>query len=204
MVFWFFKKRDDRDLEFIHKKLDNSFSNIHNDMEKVTSWINHFHGRHGDHDKKFDTVVKRLDKIEYAVSELQDAMTAAYQKISEPSIAEAKDDVKKIVEEDPIWLELTETQQKLCWKIAVLQKELPNEWLSLKYLAQEMYPDRDYASVRSTVSQFIAQLEDLGFVKRRRKGRQAYVCSTDKNPCTEKVRSTGVKAKAAKKKVSSE
>ena len=131
-------------------------------------------------------------------------MTAAYQKISEPSIAEAKDDVKKIVEEDPIWLELTETQQKLCWKIAVLQKELPNEWLSLKYLAQEMYPDRDYASVRSTVSQFIAQLEDLGFVKRRRKGRQAYVCSTDKNPCTEKVRSTGVKAKAAKKKVSSE
>ena len=204
MAFWFFKKRDNRDLEFIHKKLDNSFSNIHNDMEKVTSWINHFHGKHSGHDKKFESVVKRLDKIEYAVSELQDAMTTAYQKISEPTIEDNEEEVKKEVEEDPIWLELTETQQKLCWKLAGLQKELPNEWISLKYLAQEMYPDKDYASVRSTVSQFIAQLEELGFVKRRRRGRQAYVCSTDKNPCAEKIKSARVKAKAAKKKVSSE
>ena len=203
MVFWFFKKKNKDDIDELHQKLDNSFSNVRNDLEKVTSWINHFHGRHTDNDKKMDTAINRLDKIEYAVSELQDAMTSVYQKMSEPRVTEEEEveEEQLVREQDPIWLELTETQQKLCWKIAALQKEIPNEWISLKYLAQEMYPDKDYASVRSTISQFVAQLEELGFVKRKRKGRQAYVCSTEKNPCASKVSSSEAKVKAAKKKI---
>jgi hypothetical protein len=90
--------------------------------------------------------------------------------------------------EDSLWEFLTETQQRLCWKLAALQKEMPDQWISLKYLAQELYPDKDYNQVRSTLSQFIAGLEELGIVKRKRKGKQAYIFSTKKNPCVSKKR----------------
>ena len=104
-------------------------------------------------------------------------------------------------EEASSWMELTETQQKLCWKIAALQKEMPNEWISLKALAQDMYPDKEYSSVRSTICQFVSQLEEMGFIKRRRKGRQTYVSSTEKNPYKDKVKKkVAVKSRVKRKK----
>ncbi len=203
MSFWFFKKRSDDDIKELHEKLDNSFSNVRDDMEKITSWIHHFHSKHQDHDKNFNSVIRRLDKVEDALLSIQQSLSEVQESKVEVNYKDAEkkesSGLGEESEEDPIWLELTETQQKLCWKIAALQKEMPNEWISLKYLAQDMYPDKEYATVRSTISQFIAQLEELGFVRRKRKGRQAYVCSTSKNPCDKKVK-IAVKAKAAKKK----
>ncbi|MEK6817019.1 MAG: hypothetical protein AABY09_05370, partial [Nanoarchaeota archaeon] len=94
------------------------------------------------------------------------------------------------------WDSLTETHQKICLQIAAVQKELPNQWISLKYLAQEMYPDKGYNQVRSTLSQYISSLEDLGYVKRMRKGKQAYVFSTTKNPCLKEKKKVAEKARS--------
>ena len=44
---------------------------------------------------------------------------------------------------------------------------MPDQWISLKYLAEELYPDKEYGAIRSTLSQFVTALEEMGFVKER-------------------------------------
>ena len=206
MVFSFFKRRNSK-LEGIHSRLDESFTKIRDDMEKVSSWINHFHGKHGEHEKnfeshnkKFENVSNRLSQIEFALAELQTVIiNSAKPEIREEKVIVSEDFREEEFEEASAWMELTETQQKLCGVIAALQKEMPNEWISLKNLAQEMYPEKEYSSVRSTICQFVSQLEEMGFVKRRRKGRQTYVSSTEKNPYKGKVRAKKVAIKAKSK-----
>lgn len=201
MVFGFFRRGKDKEIENIHNQLHESFSNIREDMGKVTAWINHFHDRHNKHDQKFEHVSKRLDKVEFALAEMQAVILDSSQQSSkQKKVLEPEDFREEESEEATAWMELTETQQKLCWKIAALQKEMPNDWISLKQLAQEMYPEKDYSSVRSTICQFVSQLEELGFVKRRRKGRQTYVSSTERNPYKNKVKRVAVKARASRKK----
>ncbi len=143
MVFGFFKRRSDKEIEDLRDVMQNSFRNMHEDMGKVTTWINHFHGKHNDHDQNFKGVSKRLDKVEFALAELQAVILNSSQQEKNPEVVIPEDLRDEDSEEASSWMELTETQQKLCWKIAALQKEMPNEWISLKTLAQEMYPERN-------------------------------------------------------------
>lgn len=202
MVFGFFKRRSDKESDNLREIMQNSFKNMHEDLSKVTTWITHFHGKHNDHDQNFKGVSKRLDKVEFALAELQAViLSSSKQESQQENIAIPEGLHDEDSEEASSWMELTETQQKLCWKIAALQKEMPNEWISLKTLAQEMYPEKEYSSVRSTICQFVSQLEEMGFIKRRRKGRQTYVSSTERNPYKDKVKKVAVKVrtKGAKK-----
>ncbi len=45
----------------------------------------------------------------------------------------------------------------------------------------------------------MSQLEEMGFIKRRRNGRQTYVSSTERNPYKDKVKKVAVKVKAKKR-----
>lgn len=187
-----------------HKRIDNlnksvhqSFTNLRNDMEHVSKLLHHFDNKHKEHDNNFKSLIKRLEDIESIIKESKVPVSAEEEKEN----LELSKEEQPI--EDPLWESLTETQQKLCWKLAALQKEMPNQWISLKYLAQELYPDKEYSTVRSTLSQFITALEEMGIVKRKRKGKQAYVYSTTKNPCNTKKRPvaiTSVEKKKEKKK----
>lgn len=191
-----------------HKRIDNlnksveaSFTNLRKDMEHVSKLLHHYDGKIAAHDSQFQVILNRLSVIEKKVSVMgtQKEETGAKELELEEQAGE-KEVIAPV--EDSMWETLTETQQKLCWKLAALQKEMPSQWISLKYLAQELYPDKDYNAVRSTLSQFVAGLEDLGLVKRKRKGKQAYVVSTSKNPCNKKkmpVVSNEVEMKKQKK-----
>ena len=185
-----------------HKRIDNlnktvhqSFSNLRNDMEHVSKLLHHFDNRHKGHDNNFKKLMKRLEDIE---SIIKDGKTRPFGKedMEKESLNSPPEELPL---EDPLWESLTETQQRLCWKLAALQKEMPDQWISLKYLAQELYPDKEYSTVRSTLSQFISALEEMGIVKRKRKGKQAYVYSTNKNPCNTKKRPVAIKSIDKKK-----
>lgn len=101
------------------------------------------------------------------------------------------------LEDDP-WYTLTEMQQQICWKLAALQKESPNKWISFKVLAGELYPNKDYGVVRSTVSEYITLLEEMGYVQKKRRGRQTYVTTTEKNPHYKEVMQVKAKVKTKK------
>jgi len=184
MVFSFFRKRTQKEInskfEEINSGLKKSFSHIKKDMAHVSGWVNHFKGKHDDHESQFRILLNRINRLENMMLDLTAGETE-----------EVKEEIEEEVEEEMgieegVWDSLTLTQQKILWKLARLQKELPDQWISLKYLAQEMYPDKEYAAVRSTLSQFISQLEEFGFIKRKRKGKLAYVSSTKKNPALKK------------------
>ncbi len=175
-----------------HQRIDNlstsvksSFTNLRKDMEHISKLLHHYDGTMGEHNKRFEQLAKRLLILENKLNQMQRVDPEKESEVHEEPLQQEEMMEDEVIN-DSLWESLTETQQKLCWKLAALQKEMPDQWISLKYLAQELYPDKDYNLVRSTLSQFIAGLEELGILKRKRKGKQAYVFSTEKNPCHKK------------------
>ena len=63
MVFWLFKKRSDYKIKKIHNMMENSFSNIKKDIGSVSLWINHFKGKHKEHEDSFDKLIKPIGTI---------------------------------------------------------------------------------------------------------------------------------------------
>lgn len=168
-------------VETLEKSVQSSFLNLRKDMEQVSKLLHHFRGVDVKHAKQIAIILRRLDKAEYSLNHVG---KASGKQLAENEEEEAAEEASSDEEfDDTLWESLTETQQKLCWKLAALQKEMPGQWISLKYLAQELYPDKEYGLVRSTLSQFVSALEEMGFVKRKRKGKQAYIVSTEQNPC---------------------
>ena len=143
-------------------------------MEHISKLLHYFNAANQKQSKQLAMIERRLKAVETIKS-----------KASEEELVEneAAERASSIEDDENLWDSLTETQQKLCWKLAALQKEMPDQWISLKYLAQELYPDKEYGAIRSTLSQFVTALEEMGFVKRKRKGKQAYIISTPTNPC---------------------
>jgi DNA-binding NarL/FixJ family response regulator len=63
MVFWFFKKKRDHEINNIHSMMHNSFSNIKKDIGNISLWVNHFKGKHKEHEDSFDEVIKEINNI---------------------------------------------------------------------------------------------------------------------------------------------
>ncbi|HII15807.1 MAG TPA: hypothetical protein HA362_05860 [Nanoarchaeota archaeon] len=165
-------------VEALEKSVQQSFTNLRKDMEHVSKLLHYFKATDEKYAKQISMILRRLDHMDYNLGKSSGKLA---ENEEQEEAAEVASSIEQ--EDDALWESLTETQQKLCWKLAALQKEMPGQWISLKYLAQELYPDREYGLVRSTLSQFVSALEEMGFVKRKRKGKQAYIVSTDMNPC---------------------
>jgi len=158
----------------LHKTLQTSFSNIKRDMGLINSWTDHFKERHVEHDTRFEYLFKKLEKIEQRLDS-SESVSQSYSEPNQESYNEPVEEVEPMETPDSMWDLLTPTQQKICWKLASLHKEMPGQWIPLKYLAQEMYPEKEYSKIRSAISQFVSNLEKSGYVKRKRRGKQAYV-----------------------------
>lgn len=199
-----FKENPHNRIDKLNTSVKSSFNNLRKDMEHVSKLLHHYDGSLANHDKQFEMLAKRMMALEEMIMELKQAAPENIQEELEETEEEYEEEQEAPIKqgppiEDSLWETLTETQQRLCWKLSALQKEMPDQWISLKYLAQELYPDKDYNVVRSTLSQFIAGLEELGVVKRKRKGKQAYVFSTNKNPCNKKKMPVAIKQVEKKK-----
>lgn len=168
-------------IEVLDKSVQQSFSNLRKDMEHISKLLHYFNSTNQKQAKQMSLLEKRMKSVELSISE---ASEEELEEIEETG--EAAGRASGNMDDETVWETLTESQQKLCWKLAALQKEMPDQWISLKYLAQELYPDKEYGAIRSTLSQFVTALEEMGFVKRKRKGKQAYVISTNNNPCMHK------------------
>ena len=73
------------------------------------------------------------------------------------------------------WAQLTDVQQHLAYVISSLDKEEPETWHALKKVAFELYPNREYGEVRTTISHYVRLLEEFGFVERKRVGNKSLV-----------------------------
>jgi DNA-binding NarL/FixJ family response regulator len=63
MVFGFFRKKKDTEIEHLQKVMQNSFRTVKDDMKNVSSWINHFKDKHSKHDQSFEQLIKEVQNL---------------------------------------------------------------------------------------------------------------------------------------------
>ncbi len=180
-MFNFFKreKKDAKLAETIstmQESLKKSFTNIKKDFSMVDGHNKTFHEKHkkhasdhAEHRNNIQILSERLKSIEESLGILKEIEI-----VDEEVREEAEADFGELEE-------MTEVSQKICYVLAALQKENKG-MVTLKTLAEEIYPGKEYAKIRSTISQYTTELEELGYVQKRKKGKQVYIKSTEKNP----------------------
>lgn len=188
---WFFKKKkEEQNLANLHSSLKDSFSKIHEDMNHLGKWTSHFKEKHDSHEKKFEHHSKRMDIMEAKLDTIMQMMENNSLSISKQGeIAlpvqeeEPTDELLEVLEAAPsvnLLDNLTNLQKTFLMQLLTLQKESDQRWVSMKYLAQEIYPTKDYQSIRSMMSTYTELLLELGLIEKRRKGRDTYVSLTKK------------------------
>ena len=180
-MFSFFKRNNNDNkitetVSVMQESLKKSFENIKKDFSMINTHHKEFHKKHEKHNESHN---EHRDNIK-VLSERLLALEKSLGILKEIEIHE-----EEVREEPEIELneieEMTEVSQKICYILAALQQE-DKELVTLKFLAEEMYPDKEYLKIRSTISQYTTELEELGYVQKKKKGKHVYIKSTDKNP----------------------
>jgi hypothetical protein len=74
---------------------------------------------------------------------------------------------------------LTPLHLELLRKLMLLQVENGSRGITMRELASEVYSDREYASIKSTLSEYIKELHQSGLVEKIQKG-NLYISFTEK------------------------
>lgn len=173
---WFFKKRKEHHInklkEEIHSNLKNSFKNIREDMHKITSLI---HNKHDEQTNKILMLQRQIDQLEgkfISISNHVNLNKKGSLKIEEIELEEPKT--------DSVIQQLTNVQKSILLKLTLLSKENEKKWIPMKTIALDLYPDKDYTTIKSLVSNYTEILMTLGLVEKRRKGRETLVSLSKK------------------------
>ena len=82
MSFWFFGKKEDKIHEKIselNNKIEDSFSNVKDDMENFGKWVTHFNHKHKGHEGELENVKFRLESVEKTLEDMWTAVQTAVQ-----------------------------------------------------------------------------------------------------------------------------
>ena len=74
---------------------------------------------------------------------------------------------------------LTDTHKHLFKTIYHLQSQLGGNAVSFKSLASMAYAGKDYGQIRSTISQYLNSLYQMGLIDKKRYGKEAFISLTD-------------------------
>ncbi|MBI2148715.1 hypothetical protein HYU23_03475 [Candidatus Woesearchaeota archaeon] len=178
-LFSFFKKKKSDKEEHtakINEALKNSFSNVKKDILHIHKGISdHKDNTH----KRFESIEKRLEKIEINLNILQ--QTQRPQKFIEktPKQIEAEEETEELPEEEDILLNqlrgIPKAELKLFKTLYELQQSLNLKHISYKSLASYLYPGKDYNSIRSTITQFVLRLYTEGLIEKQRIGKENFI-----------------------------
>lgn len=166
MVWWLFKKREEHpEHTHLKSKIDSLDINVKNSFSNIRKDILHLFSKLDKHEKEIFTLRQKLLSLHKnkQVEETNEILKQA--EIISPDLSKPKFS----------WEDLTTVQQTLFKNLAVLQIESSQKWVAMKTLAEELYPNKSYDSVRSMISDYIHLLVDMGLVKKMRKRRQVYL-----------------------------
>ena len=167
MVWWLFQRKKEEKVHPHIKKIEhtlkNSFKNIKNDVSTITS---HLH-KHKNH---ITTIHERLEKLEQGIIFLQDKLEPN-QEYDEEFIEDKKE---KIIDN------LTTVQTSILQRLAHLQTESDESWISAKALTEDLYPEKEYSKIRPMMSDYLNILLDFGLINKIRRRRQTYVSLSTK------------------------
>ena len=175
-----FKKKEAEDITTeINKSLKNSFSNVKKDI--LNLYENNAE-QNSITNSRFAAIEKRLERIEANSSVLSSYIREIkkYHEAKEEVIEEPEEEleVQRLNEQDNIGnvlKNLPRAELKLFIALHELQQNLNAKQISYKSLASYLYPEKEYNSIRSTITQFILRLYTEGMIDKQRIGKETYV-----------------------------
>ncbi len=188
---WFSKKREEslqpdyqESIDRLNTNLRHSFLKIKDDIKTIKAWIEYFESQHKEHKTKFKQVESRLVQMDEFVSYVM--LSPQKQEKLTQQEAVLQEEVKEILEQAPtpqylkLLEDLTETQKTMFYRLALLLKEAGQEWVTIKTLATDLYPNKPYDQVRSTASEYANVLIESGLLEKRRRGKHTFITITPK------------------------
>ena len=182
MLFW--KKK--REIEFNYKwqllqyALKNSFSNVKGDISRLAT-------SQTSTENRFNEIFARLNRIEGI---LETVSHIALTKEPIQPIKQLPEKTNEIIKQPSekekleVWQRafdsLTETQKSFFLRLSVLLKESNTGWLPMKFITQDLYPNKSYEDIKPMISIFVKNMEELGFIEKTRKGRQIFLAITER------------------------
>src|SRR3989338_4210759 len=182
IMFWFFKKKSkhNKKSDSLDKIMRSSFYNVKQDISEISSWLTEIHSAHKGHSSKLENYEKRLTKIEQKLSKISEQLnldnniyTVSQNEISQKEVPSV------IIKNSSILDGLTSTHKHLFKTIYHLQSQLGGNPISFKSLAGIAYVGKDYGQIRSTISQYLNSLYQMGLIDKKRHGKEAYISLTD-------------------------
>lgn len=185
---WFFKKKKEpefnyqKELAFIHDNLRDSFLHIKHDMQVMKDWIRHLNDRDSTQHKKIEEIQKHLEGMNEVVAQWDRQEQIIQPQLQTPKVLPEMSTVLPQEREGNFNLveELTDTQKSMFHRAGLLLKESGQEWIALKTLAGDLYPERVYDQVRSTTSEYVNVLVDNGLLDKKRRGKHTLISLTKK------------------------
>ncbi|MBS3117505.1 hypothetical protein J4430_01335 [Candidatus Woesearchaeota archaeon] len=171
-MFGFLKrKREQPNLRAMHISLTNSFKNIKKD-------ISHLHAKKQDHEGRLDQIERLLHhlhgKIEVILSYSDsESRSSTSPEVISPNEATSTFDFGALDS-------LTVVQRNILEMLIRLMNERGSSLVSLKDISEDLYPNKDYRAIRSLMSSYSDYLEEQGFIRKARKGRQTYLLLTER------------------------
>tara|TARA_Y100000310_G_scaffold335563_1_gene417895 strand:+ start:888 stop:1508 length:621 start_codon:yes stop_codon:yes gene_type:complete len=165
-------------IDQISDNLKESFTRIKTDIKVVRDWLSFFKTKDDEYEKRFKNIESRVDELGEVIAYLAEKDQTRPVKEA-PYYGDTREMYPTISERTPLD-DLTETQNAIFFRLGTLQLESGHKWVPIKNLAHDLYPEKPYDKVRSTVSEYVSILADSGLVKKIRKGKQTYVSITQK------------------------
>ena len=170
-------------IEGLHKELKQldasltvSFSNLKNDISKQASMLKQIKSRIGKHEELIQQLRKDIEVLHgqqktQQIKHISDksAFGNRSEKSTERSVSVRRTPNAGLT---PLHLELLK-------RILLLQMENGKRAVSMRELAAEVYPTKEYARIKSTLSEYVGKLHNAGLVEKMQKGR-LYLSYTEK------------------------
>ncbi len=196
-------------VSILNDNLRVSFSRIKSDIQIVRDWISSIRDKEFDQDSKIKEIESKLEGLDDVLPYIQRSQMRLREELLEeigklknqaPSsqYTPLKKEIPELIapqynpeiQETPINPQittsndildtLTETQRIILLRLVTLVKESGQDWVTIKNLAQDLYPNKEYSQIRSTLSEYIGVLVDNNLVKKQRRGKQTYVSLTER------------------------
>ncbi len=164
-MWWLFRKKESikevkEELEKIKSSLKNSFNYVKKDMSHLKSRINN-------HDINIVELHNILQEFQQdSPKDIKKELSLDEIELSETSI--------------DILENLTNLQKSILLRLKLLSKETDQEWITMKLLTQDLYPNKNYNDIKSMVSTYTDTLLQLNLIQKKRKGREIHLSLTDK------------------------
>ncbi len=171
----------DTKISAINDNISTSFKKVKEDIQSIGKWIHHFEKTDQKQEDELSNLKSEIRYLRALIKERHPVVENVREIIKKEPVIEdvVAEDFEETNSTNPLE-HFTDTQKAIFSRLGVIQKEGSQSWIPLKQIAQEIYPDKQYDDVRSTISEYMGLLSDAGLVKRVRKGKQTFVSISEK------------------------